>query len=154
MRNILFLFIQFIPLIVKAGPQVQFNKNVICIKDTVNLNNRLIRLPEHSTIVFDGGIIKNGVIEGSASSIEAGCYPIFSNVTLKGTWDVPTSYPEWFNGIGDGKTDCSPAIDKALAITKGDIVFQKGTYCISTPIHSMRANIKISNNDTLRAINQ
>lgn len=58
---------------------------------------RIINLPANSTLVFMGGSIKNGILVGNNTRIQAKkgvC--IFDDITIQGTWDVAEAYSSWF----------------------------------------------------------
>lgn len=71
------------------------------------------------------------------SAIEAGLYQIFSTVTMQA--DVGQSaFPEWFGAKGDGSTDDTTAIQKAITFlvnVGGRVYFQPHTYLISAAIN-------------------
>lgn len=124
----------------------------IFIKEDIDLKGRKYILPSNSLLVFQGGALKNGVLLGNGSNIEAGAYQIFSNVELEGSWRVAQSYPEWFGAVSNGKSDCSEAVNKIADVTTGKISFTRGCYFISRPIHTYNANIEICNGDTIKAL--
>ena len=129
-----------------------FKNNVITVNKDIDLKGKSIVLLENSTLIFNGGSISNGTLIGNNSSIEAGSYYIFHDVNLNGTWNVSESYPEWFGAKANNIIDNSEAISKVFAITSGSVKFTRGCYYISSAIHSLKANIDIENNDTIRAL--
>ena len=49
------------------------------------------------SLIFQGGKFVSGNVTGNCTSIDAPLNVIFgANVTIAGTWRVPTAYPEWF----------------------------------------------------------
>lgn len=79
------------------------------IKSIIDLKGQTIQLNQSSILRFDGGCIKNGVLKGLDTYIDAGPYTIFdSSINLDGTWINTTSYVEWFK----------PTDDNALIINK------------------------------------
>ena len=108
-RHIFFLALFLLPYSLLFG-QTRFDHSplldqskVSFIKDTVDLSGRIVQLPENKKLVFDGGVLTNGVVVGHQNSIEAGeetC--IFGNgCMVKGTWSTPAR-PEWFGAKADG----------------------------------------------------
>ena len=60
---------------------------IIIIKD-VDLKGYVCKIPVGKTLVFKGGIIKNGVLYGNMTKI--GCKgKAFNRVTIQGSWDIP-----------------------------------------------------------------
>ena len=108
-RHIFFLSLFLLPYSLIFG-QTRFDHSplldqskVSYIKDTVDLSGRIVQLPENKKLVFDGGVLTNGIVVGHQNSIEAGeetC--IFGNgCMVKGTWSTPAR-PEWFGAKADG----------------------------------------------------
>ena len=54
----------------------------------INLKGKTMTIPENTILVGRGGVIKNGTIVGSNTTIETN-NAIFSDVSIKGTWMVP-----------------------------------------------------------------
>ena len=80
-----------------------------------DLNGATLTIPDGCVLVFQGGSLKNGSIYGKSTRIESTVEKIFdTTIKLLGSWDVPTSYAEWFGAIGDGENDDRPSIQKAL----------------------------------------
>lgn len=75
-----------------------------------------VTVPENCILEFDGGSINgNYTITGQNTGINAELVKIFSSdVILDGTWNAVEAYPEWFGAVGDGVTDCSDAIQRAV----------------------------------------
>ena len=78
-----------------------------------------ITLGSGCVLEFDGGSISGAyTLTGTNTGIKAGLVKIFNtNVTLAGSWNVTEAYPEWFGAVGDGVTDDSNAIGKAVNIS-------------------------------------
>lgn len=83
-----------------------------------DLNGETINLPENSYLIFEGGSLKNGVLNGNQSRIFSGLQPIFYNITFKGHWHVKDCYPEWFDYYTSNESykSIQNAIDAALSI--------------------------------------
>lgn len=77
-----------------------------------------------------GSVSGNGTITGTNGKIKAGRWQVFgSSITLAGTWAVAEVYPQWFGAKGDGTTDDTASVQKALAI--GSVCFPPGSYAVS-----------------------
>lgn len=85
------------------------------IKYGFDLKGKRWAIPSNCILVFEGGFIGNGVLVGNNTSVEASPYYIFDgNLSLEGTWNVTSAYPEWFGAKGDGKNDDRIAIQKCI----------------------------------------
>ena len=60
----------------------------IIIDKDVDLKGNVCKIPVGNTLVFKGGILKNGVLNGRMTKIECKG-KAFNRVTIKGGWDVP-----------------------------------------------------------------
>lgn len=67
------------------------------IKDTVDLNGKLIHLSENSKLVFKSGKLVNGIIEGNNSKIISKGTNIFGNCQIIGHWNVDCAYSRMFD---------------------------------------------------------
>ena len=62
-----------------------------------DLDGATVTLPANASLVFMGGSIKNGTLNGNNTRIQAKkgvC--IFDGITIQGTWDVTEAYSSWF----------------------------------------------------------
>lgn len=87
------------------------------IRYDFDLDNNEIIIPDRCIIRFNGGSFSNGRISGNNSSINAGLYKIFNNITFTNTWNNCIAYPEWFGAIGDGKIDDTSAINNTFSFS-------------------------------------
>lgn len=55
-----------------------------------------VKAPSNSILMFCGGSLKNGRIEGNNTKIIAAKTAIFDNITIGGTWNVPEITSAWF----------------------------------------------------------
>jgi hypothetical protein len=102
------------------------------IKYGFDLKGKRWTIPSNSFIIFEGGYIGNGVLVGNNTCLEASPYCIFDgNLSLEGTWNVSSAYPEWFGAKGDGKNDDRLAIQKC--INSFDVThFSNKTYLLNS----------------------
>ena len=110
-----------------------------------------LTLPLNSVLRFSGGkLTVMGNLVGQNTVIEA---PLahFLQVTgsISGNWHIGMAYPEWFGAVGDGVTDCSIAISKALCLGASELHFSKGVYKISSTIIVTGTNIAIAGGATI-----
>ena len=74
--------------------------NVIRVTNDIDLGGKELVLPENSTLVFKGGIIRNGSVVGSGTDIVKGKDRVlFDNVEIKGSWNVREIFSSCFNDI-------------------------------------------------------
>ena len=97
---------------------------VIIDKD-VDLKGCECKIPEGKTLVFKGGLIKNGIITGKMTKIECKG-KAFDKVTIKGNWNVPEISTKLFadlsyeNSLRDVVALANPKVKNSIVIEKGE----------------------------------
>lgn len=105
------------------------------VNKEIDLQGRSIKIPDYDTLLFKGGILKNGKIEGKNTVILGEKRLLFKNVELSGTWRNDTVYSEWLEFRTDSLFDNRGCFVNLMALCKGQdltIVFLKeGNYWTS-----------------------
>lgn len=122
-----------IHIVLKPGISISRQMNsydtIYEIQNTFDLKGRNLSIPVGCALLFKGGYIRNGTIEGNDTAIiYDGTSTVFANVSLIGTWRAGTGCPEWFGAAGNGKADDREAVQQAFNIC--DTVILKNTYLI------------------------
>lgn len=98
----------------------------IVISISVDLGGKQCFLPEGFSLVFKGGLIRNGILIGDGTKIERGNEAIFDHVTIEGDWNVPEISSKMFkdlhydNAVRNVVALASPSIHNRIVIEKGD----------------------------------
>jgi hypothetical protein len=112
----------------------QPKRGKLVIKDTIDLKNRVCRIPEGVTLKFNCGYIKNGTLVGNMTELKS-CKPCFDRVRIQGSWNVPIIKSSWFadltydNALQDVIALSNPSI-------KNKIIIKPGEYQVSTYVNS------------------
>ena len=97
-----------------ANLQEQFNEvGIYYIRDEINLTEYSITpltIPSGSTLVFEGGRMRNGSLSADGVIISAPPVQIFGTITITGKLIATTPVAEWFGAKGNGDT-ASPTSD-------------------------------------------
>ena len=106
------------------------------INKDVDLKGETLLLYENDTLLFNGGVLRNGRIEGNNNVIVGDKEILFENITICGKWNNSTVYSEWFNFSEKKGVDNRPNFVNLLALCKGqchtDVFMKKGKYWTST----------------------
>lgn len=135
-----------------------FVSNKIIIDKDVNLNGCFCEIPIGKTLVFRGGIIKNGILHGNMTKIECKG-KAFYKITIKGSWDIPKISTKLFsdlsyeNSLKDVVALAHPEVQNRIIIEKDDYKVRaekKSDVCI--PICSntdliLKGTIRLASND-------
>lgn len=97
---VLFLFIW--SLLISSHAQgydigLPLTDSICVINKNYDLKGGTIVIPKSCKLIFEKGCLKNGIIVGQNTSIEADLSQIFENVHIRGTWRVPVIYDTWFS---------------------------------------------------------
>lgn len=112
--------------------QVKKTKTIYEIRYNYDLKGNEIEIPRDCVLKFEGGVLKNGVLKGNNTRIEAGRVKIFNaDITLAGDWYVDEAYPEWA-GVERNNTriNTTRALEQ-LEPLDAIIRFIKGNYYLS-----------------------
>ncbi len=97
-----------------------------------DLNGVNINIYNNCILVFNGGSISNGSINGNNTIIEAPSYHILKNVTITGLFKNKLIDVRWFGIVGDGITDNTSKIQSLINYINskqgGTLFFPIGTY--------------------------
>ena len=99
-------------------------KRIIIDKD-IDLEGKECIIPKGNTVVFNGGVIKNGILDGNMTKIECKG-KAFDRVTIKGSWNVPEISTNLFvnldyvNSLRDVVALANPRVKNRRVIEKGD----------------------------------
>ncbi|MBR3960004.1 MAG: hypothetical protein IKJ81_08175 [Bacteroidales bacterium] len=115
---------------------LEVKKNIYDIDRIIDLQGRTIDIPYNYTLLFSGGKIINGTINGNNTSIISDKKQIFSNVTITGTWKNSVVYSEWLSFSEDSTFDNRDNFLNLMALCKGDlfttVYLKEGNYWTST----------------------
>lgn len=106
------------------------------INKDFNLNGMSILLSENDTLIFKGGIIRNGTIVGNNNVIVGNKKILFKNITIAGRWNNSKVYSEWFSFSENSRVDNRQNFANLMALCKGqshtDVYIKKGKYWTTT----------------------
>ena len=88
--------------------------DIIEIKYDYDLGGQVFEISPSCTLLFNGGSLHNGIIRGDGFSINAGHYQILYDVFVDGKPKTNVFYADWFGIKGDGTTDDSYYLNKAI----------------------------------------
>ena len=103
------------------------NEEVIIDRD-VDLHGMLCQIPKGVTLLFKGGLLKNGILFGNDTKIIRESECLFDHVMIRGNWNVPEISTNMFtdlayvNALKDVVALSSPSIFNRIVIENGDFV--------------------------------
>lgn len=122
------------PIIVRKDVPIQnqINKpnSVYIIRDKIDINKSIIKIPENSILKFEGGSLENGTLVYDKTYIE-GRYVIYCKCSGSIANDIVE--PHMYGAMGDGKADDSYALQQSINSGK-QILFRRCTYLVDTPL--------------------
>lgn len=71
------------------------------IRYDFDLNNQTIYIPSGCILKFVGGSIKNGILHGQDTEVDAPQVTIFRDIVLKGSFSADKAFSQWFGCISD-----------------------------------------------------
>lgn len=81
--------------------QVVQTNTIYEVRYNFDLGGTAVTIPAGCILMFDGGRISNGTLNGNDTTISASIVRIFGdNLTIDGTWHNSFSYPEWYGENG------------------------------------------------------
>lgn len=104
---------------------------VILVKRDVDLEGRMIVIPNNATLLFEGGVISNGTVVGHNTSV-IGEHGFDSTIRLNGTWNCPEI--QWYNIDYSGFFPVDDAINNIIAISD-TIIFPPGRYLLNKTLY-------------------
>lgn len=138
-------------------PTIKEN-SILLLSSDIDLKGDTCKLPKGVTIKSDKGVIKNGVLIGYGTKIEASG-AIFDKVTIKGTWNVPEIKTTYFkdltydNALKDVFALTAPSIKNTITIESGNYPVSINTTtrnCINVNSNTdvkLNGTIKLKPND-------
>ena len=105
--------------------QNKFNKPNTIYKVTkdLDLNHRVLTIPEGCTLQFDGGTISNGSLSGNFTKIITDSSTVIfgQQIHIEGSWDIADIYDEWFWFDTDPSYISNDTIKNILALSNDSI---------------------------------
>lgn len=85
------------------------------INTVINLSGDTLQIPKGCTLVFNGGVLRNGVVKGNHTGIRSKG-KIFDNIAIEGTWLVPEISTEMFGDLSENN-----ALRNVIALSDSSI---------------------------------
>lgn len=135
---------------IQASQQSKFNKSNVIYKivNDIDLGNAVLTIPAGCTLDFQGGSFSNGTIVVNSTSIISSLYNILNNIYIIGNLNVDKVFPQWFGAKGDGVTDDTFSIQRAV-----NSVVNKGVLDLCSLSYKITKEILISNSTDFSIIN-
>ena len=115
----------------------QFNTNnaTYIIRDEIDLKEITLTIPDNSNLQFEGGFVKNGIIQGNNTCIIAERCALFKSIIISGSWKNKVVYGEWLDFVEGKKVDNARNFQNLMTLCKGDEMTQlytkRGVYYCS-----------------------
>ena len=124
-----------------ASKQVCFSSSdtIYTIDKVIDLDGRILKLPDNCVLRFDGGVILNGTVIFNNTRIQDPC---FRNVRFEGNIKNETFNISDYGAIAGSDMDCSVVINDLIKLQSSSIpsrsaktiVIPNGTFYIDNPI--------------------
>ncbi|ABB32402.1 single-stranded right-handed parallel beta-helix fold protein, galacturonase family [Geobacter metallireducens GS-15] len=104
--------------------------NVILVRTPVSCTSLTVPTDRKIYVTASGLITVNGVLDFQGNRPDAGDYRIFSGTGS--VVNLSSARIKWFGARGDGKTEESALVQKAInAVAEGDMLVTRGTYIVA-----------------------
>lgn len=120
------------------------DSSVYLITDTVDLRGKTCRLPLKSKLIFNGGIIINGILDGDSTSMECLTFPIFDRLIITGSWKIREISTDMFKKVDENTLGNM----SALSSDKTDNIIAINSDC-HVPVKKWDSRFKIKSKSTL-----
>lgn len=124
---------------------VSYPHTIYHLQYDYNLNGETIIIPEGCTILFEGGSISNGIINGVNTLICAGKVKIFENIKITGTFKNRESKVSWFGGL------LNQSIIDSLAFISPNVNLDGMTFTVKrldlTTVNTLQSGTLIADNE-------
>lgn len=132
-------------ILAEAFNEITTYKGEYVIKEDIDLKGKTISLPQGCTLVFRGGILRNGVLIGNNTRIKYQGH-CFDDIDIKGTWDVPVIKSSMF--VSHSFESIKNLFLLQNEKIHNEIIIERGEYHINA--NTQRAAIILRSNVTLR----
>lgn len=117
----------------------------IVITKDVDLKGKVCEIPRKYTLVFKGGLIKNGTLVGNNTKLSFE-NQVFNHVSFLGRWNVPWIYTSMFVDL-DYENSLKSVFALADPDIKNSIVIEEGDYVVRALHNSEKVLAVPSNTD-------
>lgn len=89
-----------------------------------DLNQQTLYIPNNSVLLFEGGSLSNGIIQGAYTRIDTvkGNVIFKNSINIGGTWNIEHIYDSWFEFDSSDDFISNHLINNIIALTHDDIV--------------------------------
>lgn len=101
----------------------------IVIRDTIDLQDHICKIPKEVDLVFKGGVVRNGALEGTMTAVISS-KACFDRVRIYGSWNVPVINSNMFRDLNYDNS-LRDVVALSHASVKNRIVVEKGQYQVS-----------------------
>ena len=130
----------------KLKKVLRANSKRFIVRYEYDLQGDTIFVGDNCLLDFRGGCFKNGVIVGQSTKIRFQETPIFSNIIISGSWNVPYLSSKLFKDIENDNV-----LDQLFNLTdsliQNKVIIEDGTYNVSVSKHNEGALLPKSNTE-------